>query len=142
MVNRWKFRDLTGVLPPYQFRRNPSEMSSPYPVRNLTTEHASSGLDGRPLSWEGPPTLQDMTFNGTLVDEQDWKDFLTWVYRSKGHVEIEDHLGRVMDVVMVSFAPELKPGIQVVNGQQRPFYGKYTITCRVYSVSDMGARRA
>lgn len=135
MVQRWTFTDFLGELATYTFRRNPSEMSSPYPMRQITAEHTSSGLDGQPLVWEGPPQLQDMTFSGTLIDKQDWDDFTQWVYNSRGHVMITDHLGRQMDVVFRKFEPTIQAGIKVVNGVQKPYYGKYTITALVFSVN-------
>jgi len=133
-VQRWKFVDLSGQMEDYTFRRNPNAMTSPNPSRQFTAEHTSSGLEGRPLVWEGARQLASWSFSGVAWTQEDWQDLEKWVYRSSSRVRVEDHLGRKIVSVFTNVEADLQPGVKSVNGILRPYYGKYTVSALALEV--------
>jgi hypothetical protein len=129
-VARWQFRDPndtdsttnTWVVP-----INPREMSSVWPARTFTQKHTTS-VTGQLLLFEGPPSPVNFTFSGAILDADHYDLLRSWVYDRRTAVEITDHYGRVLTVILTQF--DAKPK----NARGNYWRHEYTVTGMLLSV--------
>lgn len=100
ILTKWVFDD--GVNPPYRMVRNPREMTS-VAVPQQTTSWPALGrgrlafrTGRRPVPWE---------FSGVVSTQEDYDALLAWSKHGTAF-QITDHLGRVHEVIPVSFEPK------------------------------------
>jgi hypothetical protein len=108
-MQRWQFHDPSDPDPvtnTWTVPINPREMSSVFPTRAFTQKH-STAVDGQLLLFEGPPAPVDFTFAGAILDANHYDMLRSWTYERHTAIEIRDHFGRTLLVVMTKF--DVKP---------------------------------
>lgn len=105
---RWTMFDPTTSTT-YTFERNPNEMSSPFPARNLQPL-ATTAVSGRPIVFEGSSQPYEWSFGGDAVTKAQYEALRTWSEK-KGYVYVSDHYGRVIPVLMTKFDPTPKRAV-------------------------------
>lgn len=109
MIQRWVFTDpSTGES--YTVPINPNAMTPLFPAKQLTFQ-ATTAIDGQLLMWEGQPQPQDWQFSGDILDEAHHEALRSWVYDHQGRLQITDHFGRQLLVVLRSFEPTPKRAV-------------------------------
>jgi len=120
-VIRWVFHDPTGADPDYTVPINPNVMSSIYPKKTMTME-TTTAVNGKVLLWQGMTKPVEWSFGGEILDETHFENLRHWVYDKNYRIQITDHFGRVLKVVLESFEPTPKRAINVYWRHQ------YTVT--------------
>lgn len=110
LVKRWTFY-CPGTGESYTVPRNPDDMTSPFPERNITTKHTTA-VNGQVLLIEGAPQVANWQFSGTVADARHYEQLRHWVNDINQRVQITDHYGRVIECVLVSFAPKPRRDIR------------------------------
>ena len=120
-VQRWIFHDPfapeTWTVP-----MNPSEMSSIFPEKNIST-NATTALTGQVLLFEGATTPVNWNFQGTTLDRAHHDELLRWSQK-RNRIRITDHFGRVIPVYLVNFDAIPQPAPQT----PRKWRHTYTMT--------------
>lgn len=124
---QWKFID-PSTNETYVFPLNPNEMTSPFGERNIQARGTTSPL-GQPLFFEGAQSPTQWTFSGNCPTALQYEALRSWVYDRTGRrLQVVDHFGRVIDVVLRSF--DAKPR----RDKNRYWHHTYTLTCHVINV--------
>jgi hypothetical protein len=101
-VLRWVIVDPYDANPTtntYTFPRNPTEMTSVYPERAVSSLTTSSG---KVLLYEGTTPAKQFSFSGPVLDKQHFLDLQTWVYNKQRRLNLTDHFGRVISCVLTT----------------------------------------
>lgn len=109
MVQRWSFIDPAPGGETFTFPINPSKMSSPHYVRNVTPEHTLAP-SGQPIIWEGLPDPAPWTIEGS-VETQAHYEAIERFYALRRRFYVVDHLSRAWVVSFESFEPVKKKSI-------------------------------
>lgn len=126
MVVRWTFYDPT-VPETYTFPINPNDGGTPGIAKNITTE-VTAAPDGSAIIFEGRPSPQTVTFDGTILDQSHLENLITWF--SKEHqVRLTDDLGRQYWVYLTSFTPKR------VRAATRPWKHTYSAEATILDVA-------
>lgn len=132
-VQRWQLRSVSDPASFTTVFVNPSEMSSPYPTRQVGFE-STTAADGNTLVWEGPMAPKDWQFSGVCLSHSHFKQLRDWVYAVPGKVVIRDHFGR--DIVAVLREFDAIPQPRTSLDPRRYWRHSYTISGLVLSVSE------
>jgi hypothetical protein len=107
-IIRWRLTDTrTGEQTVLYI--NPNTMSAPPVAKAL--ERVAPVRDGqnRMMSFQTPVTASDWSWGGVIIHQAQHDMLRSWAARG-GTVQIQDHLGRVFDVLFRSFTPTEKAG--------------------------------
>lgn len=110
MTIRWVFHDPNDTNPAtatWVMPRNPREMTSPTPERNISTQ---GSLGGNVIAFEGAQVGRAWSFKGRMMDRALY-DALDFWSKKRNRFTITDHLGRVLTVVprVFDFTPKGTP---------------------------------
>jgi hypothetical protein len=101
-VQRWVFQDpMPGGLGTYQVPWNPSEMTSPFGVRPVTSD-ATTSPHGQLVFWEGTRPAQNWSCKGYLETQEHYEKLLAFSGLNR-RFWVVDHRGRGWVVTVVSF---------------------------------------
>lgn len=101
-VLRWVISDPSDTNPAtnkYTFPRNPREMTSIYPERQI---NATTTVFGRILLTEGSLPAKQFTFSGPILHKDQFDDLRAWVYDHQRRLVITDHFARKISCVLTS----------------------------------------
>jgi hypothetical protein len=128
MTIRWVFtdpHDTNSNTRTWTVPRNPAEMTSPLPPRNISS---SGTVSGAILAQEGAAGGYQWSFKGRLVNRAHYDNLILWKNR-QNRFTITDHFGRVITVLPVKLDHTPK------NTPHNYWNGDYEFTCLVVSVS-------
>ena len=126
-VVRWVFTD-PETDASYTFDINP--LSGGSPDRAKRTSSNSLGPAGAVVLYEGQRPALRQEFSGTILTLEHYAAFVTWW--KKGYpIQIEDDLGRVLQVLFESFSPKR------VYSPARPYKHTYTAKTLILSMVDL-----
>jgi hypothetical protein len=121
---KWEFYDPVAVET-YTFVINPSEGGTPKYEKKIIYEDTSAP-DGRTLIFEGRDMVQELTFSGTILEEDQHDAYLLW-FQKRRQIRLTDDFGRVMWIYIKSYAPDRAFSVS------HPWRHKYSITATILS---------
>lgn len=125
-MQRWTLYDpSTAEL--YTFPYNPREMGSLFGSRNVTSR-STTAVDGQAILFEGNRQPTQWSFSGFLLDHQSHEALRSWALDRTGRLQLTDHFGRVIELVMTGF--ESTPR----RDRNRYWRHEYTVRALVLSV--------
>lgn len=102
VVKRWKFTDLaTGNT--YIVPMNPNTMTGIFPDKTITVE-TTTAVDGQVLLFQGATKPTQWQFGGEIFDQAHHEALRHWTYDIHNRIQIEDHFGRPLIVVLENFS--------------------------------------
>jgi hypothetical protein len=128
IVKRWVFTDaVTGDT--YTVPRNPDNMTSPFPERNVQSKFTTA-ITGQVLLTEGAPVISQWQFSGKVADARHYEQLRHWVNDVNHRVVITDHYGRDILCVLTKFDARPK------RDMHRLWSHEYTVTALVLKVGE------
>ena len=110
---RWTFTEVE-TDETYTLPLNPDAMTSPYTDRVFEYSYGTRYQGSQLLhTVRRPDRPKDWEFSGVIRDQAHHDALVTWV-RKPGLIHVEDHLGRVFEVMLTAFEPtDRKPTAHV-----------------------------
>ncbi len=126
-VIRWRFVDPADASV-YTVPFNPNKMTSPFPPRAMSTA-ATTGVDSRPLVFEGGLIGHEWSFSGVILDKAHLDALLFWS-KKQNRFFIFDHLGRRFTV-----APRQLDATPALRSMSHYWRHDYTFSVYVLAVN-------
>lgn len=124
MTTRWSFYD-PEAAETWTVPLNPNTMTSPYPKKTQNSTPVSP-VDGAIRAIETNQGVE-WSFGGVMRTQDHYDTMLTWSQK-QNEIEITDHLGRTITVLIIKFDPtDIR--------SRRPTKWNYTVTCHVIDVA-------
>lgn len=120
MVQRWQFYD-PATTDTWTMPANPSEMSPVHERRSIEVM-ATTAVDGQVLLREGSRVPAEFSFSGKTLNYTHYETLRSWVYDRPNRIQITDHFGRPLTVVLRDF--KATPN----RARNRYWYHQYEVT--------------
>jgi hypothetical protein len=123
-VSRWTLTD-PATSEVWQMPINPDQMTSPHPMRNLTTAYGVYKALAMPRTFEQKPQAARWEWQGVIRSEDHYDTYVHWA-KKPGLVRVHDHLNRTWEVMIESFEPdESRPSART------DWRYRYTVKCLI-----------
>lgn len=102
-VVRWIFYD-PGTAETHVFSINPKSGGSPGYKKTFTFANTAAP-DGKTLVFQGRAEVQNLVFEGTILEQADLDAFVTW-WQKQNQIVVTDDLGRTFSIIIQEFTPK------------------------------------
>lgn len=102
MTVRWTFFDPTNGTT-YAFAVNPSQGGSPIYRKTISFQNTLAP-GGAVLIYEGQREAQTSEFSGTILEEAQYNEMVTW-FNKRYQIRLTDDLNRVFYIYITEFTP-------------------------------------
>ena len=121
---RWRFSDPVN-LDEYVFDVNPNSQS-PASYKKQVTYENTAAPDGLVIMMEGRDETQQLSFEGTILDQEQYEAMVDWFGR-RHQIEVTDDLDRTSTIYITAFEATRERALH------HPWKHKYTVR---YTVID------